>query len=606
MFSSLCCSKQKILNEIFTHTKTRCCLYTLDRLASLRLVFDNGQKQRCSASPNLGGALVELSREYGLIVELETTDVIESVAPAARGPVENGADEATLQERSKSNILSTLRGKAQSLWNHGRFAFKTGETSGHTDKQTVGEDVENGPVKESAKRSSCSAVTTVDETAAHVVVPSARTGNGSARYRTLEYGGASAADVTASDGVQCCTINSSAPTATTIAAGGLDAIDGDDAKSNEPSDQQKSASPPPPRIYSTPVVIPSVVPASTCGRVPDGETLETTETAAVSCAAVAAADTAVAATTTIVIARGAADVATSSLPVAGQVAPRPAVENEFRASDDHYWCTTTSPLSTFGKRSAGGDATCAAGTDDDGKSVETTRKTEIASSNVNDGTAAGRVDLANDRGGVVCSRETVVIGDATCSIEDASLPSYSSDEDDDDDDESGVLFTEKVEPSLSAACAADPSAGVECRSAPRGSDKNASDRVVATTDCSNGRSENNADVGPVNSAVRSAAPEPPRPATKLPSLRPSLSSPPLQSGAAATTSSSPTNNNGSANHSPIVSKIPVRRQSAGNAGGTPLTVVSALIASNGGTAKKAIPLPLSRSGSRLAMWTSAN
>lgn len=631
-------------------------MYTLDQLASLRLVFDNGQKQQCSSSSNLIRALVELSREYGLLVELETKS--ESVTSPS-DTHENSNDQVT-SKCVKSNLLSTVRGKAQSLWNQRQFVFKSGENNNDRKNANieigVSSDVENGLVKEhsvsvSTVQNFPCLVTTIDEITPVAAVQNVRTGNESVQYRTLEYG-ASPTDMAAysspDSSVQCCTVNSSEPPAavhmvTTVKSASMtvDTLDTIDGERKPRNDEQKTGAsnppPPPPRKYSTPAVIPSVPESAVTTRV-SATTVEVGTPVAVSTstAKVYTSVTASATTTDVdptvttpIITAVAAVTASSLLPSTSKVAPlaftysaldnrSASTENEIQMNDDYYWCTTTAmalPMSTFGKRLVD-DGENASDNKNDARNApeKAANGNAVPSSDANytGSVVALDVDDVNDSG--VGSQDIVVGG--TISIEDASLPSFSSDED--DDDENGV-FAEKTKSALSddtTVDAVNPSSG-ECHSTPRDStvvcennnnrEKNARDQVVTKIDCN---SQSRVAVAPV---VTSAVPEP-KSATKLPTLRLSLSSP-LQSSTATTsccsssssstasTSSSPTNN-GSTNHSPIVSKIPVRRQSASSGGGTP-TAVSTPIISNG-AAKKAIPLPLSRSGSRLAMWSSAN
>jgi len=276
-------------------------------------------------------------------------------------------------------------------------------------------------------------------------------------------------------------------------------------------------------------------------------------------------------------------------------APTAAI-NEIRVDDDYYWCTTTAmapPMSTFGKRPS---VTPSVESGSGGGAADTTI-----------GDRAAAIQGVFDKGAAVAplvvddSRDVVAGG--TTSIEDASLPSFSSDEDEDDEDNCSngvVLAADKSEFPLcsSIGTSADGVGGVSGG----GSD-------AIKINCNGETPKKNNDDDEVNgSGVAPLASAEPKSPTKLPSLRLSLSSPLssiantscYSSSASSTSSTSPSPTNSTINNSPIVSKIPVRRQSAGSgvvAVSTPLT---------NGTAKKSIPLPLSRSGSRLAMWTSAN
>uniref|UniRef100_A0A2S2P3C4 Uncharacterized protein n=1 Tax=Schizaphis graminum TaxID=13262 RepID=A0A2S2P3C4_SCHGA len=185
-----------------------------DQLVALRLVFDKGQQQQLSRPPaaELSRSLVELSRKYGLHVELETEGEV------VIGTPEKCDDNAA--KCAKSNILSTVCGQAQRLWHQRQMVFKGGDSGSRgvvdVEKVTVDGDLESGRVEAvhvakaaSVQKSPCT-VTTVNETAD--VERPARNHGGSLRYRTLEYG-ASPADAEAQSspdsGVQCCTVNPS-------------------------------------------------------------------------------------------------------------------------------------------------------------------------------------------------------------------------------------------------------------------------------------------------------------------------------------------------------------------------------------------------------------
>lgn len=277
-------------------------------------------------------------------------------------------------------------------------------------------------------------------------------------------------------------------------------------------------------------------------------------------------------------------------------APATAI-NEIRVDDDYYWCTTTAmapPMSTFGKRPS---VTPSVESGSGGGTADTTT-----------GDRAAAIQGVYDKGTAVAplmvddSRDVVAGG--TTSIEDASLPSFSSDEEEDDEDNCSngvVLATDKSKFSLcsSIGTSADGVGGVS----------GGSDAIKINCNGESPKNNNNNDDDEVDgSGVAPPALAEPKSPTKLPSLRLSLSSPLsstantscYSSSASSTSSTSPSPTNSTINNSPIVSKIPVRRQSAGSG------VVAVSSPLTNGTVKKSIPLPLSRSGSRLAMWTSAN
>jgi len=568
-------------------------------------------------------------------VELETKS--ESLTSPS-GTHENGDDGVT-SKCVKSNLLSTVRGKAQSLWNQRQFVFKGGENNDGGKNANIetgaSGDVENGLVKEHSvsaaspvQNFSCS-VTTIDETTPVAVAQNARTGSESVRYRTLEYG-ASPADMAAhsspDSSIQCCTINSSEPPEShgdTVESASTTVVNTVDGKRKPGNGGQKigasSPPPPPPRKYTAPVVT-TRVSATTVGvRTPVAVSVSTAKIYTSISASATTADVDPTVNAPIINTVAAVTASCSLSPSTSKVAPlktpdkrSASTENEIRMNDDYYWCTTTamaSPMSTFGKRLVDGSDNASVNVNDARNAAEKASDTSAVPSA--DANYTGSVDAVDDVDDSGVSSQDVVVG-GTTSIEDASLPSFSSDEDDDDKNE---VFAENTKSALSDVAtvdAANPSSGerdstLVCENNDR--EKNSRDQVVTKIDCSS-QSRNNVAIAPM---VTSAVPEP-KLTTKLPTLRLSLSSP-MQSSTATTsccssssssttsTSSSPTNN-GSTNHSPIVSKIPVRRQSASSGGGTP-TAVSMPIISNG-TAKKSIPLPLSRSGSRLAMWSSAN
>jgi len=621
-------------------------------------VFDKGQQQRSRPpASDLSRSLVELSRKYGLHVELET----EGEAAAVGSPEK--CDDTAANTGAKTNILSAVRGQAQRLWQQRQLMFKGSDSGDRVDvsKEIVDGDVESGRVDAvhtdtaaPVQKSTCS-VTTVNETA--VAERPNRNLGGSLRYRTLEYG-ASPADAEAQSssdsGVQCCTVNPSAPVSATdkdataavtvtaddrdvtaadkvvTAAAPIDVavkVDEDEAvkaKTDEAvADPDKNAvvalktvddgskpvaaqpknvetkhtnpPPPPPRKYSASVVAPSAavtVPLATTA-------------AATSAASVSGADNGTAPP----------EPRTSSVTVAcldePVKKPSVAVRDEIRVDDDYYWCTTTAmapPMSTFGKRPSTAPAS---GVDGSGRGGAVVEQTEI----VGDASTA-TVSKAHDKGAAVSALTVddadggrdVVIG-VTTSIEDASLPSFSSDEEEDDQAvncNGAMVFDDddkpKLPPCSSVGTLAD-GVGIVTGGGNDGSSKGGG--TVKKTDCNDDYDGNRSGVAPTGAAAAE-----PKSATKLPTLRLSLSSPlsstattSCSSSSASSTSStspSPTNSSGTINSSPIVSKIPVRRQSAGSGA----AAVSTPLAN--GTAKKSIPLPLSRSGSRLAMWSSAN
>jgi len=623
-------------------------------------VFDKGQQQLSRpTTSDLSRSLVELSRKYGLHVELETEG--EGVV----GTSEKCDD--TSVKCGKSNILSAVRGKAQRLWNQRQLVFKGGDSSGrvNADKEIVDGDVESGraeavhagtapPIQKSS-----SSVMTINETGA--AERPARNHGGSLRYRTLEYG-ASPVDAEAQSspdsGVQCCTVNPSVPVPGQVdkdaaasltvtidsdvsAAADKDVVavasvkgvvvraekdeavivDKDEAVKEdkdeaivEPDksaaavlktveDEKKSAvmakskndepkhanppPPPPPRKYSAAVVPPTVpVTAVTVSRA----------TAAAPTGNLSVADNATAPT----------EPCTPSVPVTcaePAVKPPAAAINEIRVDDDYYWCTTTTmappSMSTFGKRPS---AT---------PSVESGSGVGAADTTIGDVAATVQADVFDKDAAVapltVDDNRDVTVAGGTTSIEDASLPSFSSDEEEDDDDNCSNSVVLAVDKSKFPLCSSISTSADVVGGMTGGS----SDAIKI--DC-NGESlknnnNNNCDAYDVDgSRVAPPTSAEPKSPTKLPSLRLSLSSPLsstantscCSSSASSTSSTSPSPTNSSTNNSPIVSKIPVRRQSAGSG----VLAVSTPLAN--GTAKKAIPLPLSRSGSRLAMWTSAN
>lgn len=572
------------------------CVVYLDRLVAMRLVFDKGPRQPYTEPPSdLNRTLIELSRKYGLVFELETERDAVTVSSAAVD--ENGNGPAKCAKR---NLLTAVRGKAQRLWNQRQLVFKTGDGNddGRPDKDQGADDLESGRAGATASvQATPCTVTTVNETETAVVQQTAMPAqNVPVKYHTLEYG--ASAQLSPDSGVHCCTVNSPEPVAkqmeataaqvtvdrqddTAPATGAAVVCEEKKPKTDgEPttvtgaagSARHTTASnppPPPPRKYSAQVV----QSANAAAVRPD-----TPPAAAV----VAPPDAAIA-----------PDVA-PPLPVAASSDKTAAAKHEIRMDDDYYWCTTTSmapPMSTFGKRPSATD----------GPAITST---------VADKARTGTVgDAAVDGGATV--GDTVVLDDMDGGgIEDASLPPFSSDDDDDDDDDMDVengVFAEKTK--FECPAVVDPvNDETNASSDGRGKDK-AATKGESPLRNGFGTAENGV------AAALAPAPESKSP-TKLPTLKLSLSSPlsstasccssssssSSTSSASSCTSSSPTNNNN--NNSPIVSKIPVRRQSSSGCGGTVPAAVSTPLTN--GTPKKSIPLPLSRSGSRLAMWSSVN
>lgn len=631
-------------------------------------MFDNGQEQlsRPPAS-DLSRSLVELSRKYGLHVELETE------GKAVVGMPEKFDDTST--KCTKSNILSAVRGQAQRLWQQRQLVFKGVDSSGRVDvdKDIVEGDVENGHVEAihagtaPPTQKSPSSVMTVNETGAAERPP--RNIGGSLRYHTLEYG-ASPSDAEAQSspdsGVQYCTVNLSEPVpgkvdkepaaAVTVTidrdvvvasaaavdkdvgavasmkdvvmvvvdkgeavktdkheAAKVDKVEAVKADKDEAivvpdnnaaavlktvddgrksvvitkpkNDEPKHANPPPPpppRKYSA-AVLPPTVPATAV-------TVPRANGAAETCNAVVARVDNITASPEPCIA---------PVSVAYAEPTKTSAINEIRVDDDYYWCTTTAmapPMSTFGKRPS---VTSSVESGSGGGAADTT---------IGDGAAAiqGVYEKDAEVTPLAVDDSGDVVAGGTTSIEDASLPSFSSDEEEDDEDNCSngvVLATDKSKfPHCSFIdISADGVGGVS-----GGGPDAIKINCKGESPKNNKNNNNNFDVD--GSGVTPPASAEPKSPTKLPSLRLSLSSPLsstantscCSSSASSTSSTSPSPTNSSINNSPIVSKIPVRRQSAGSgvvAVSTPLT---------NGTTKKSIPLPLSRSGSRLAMWTSAN
>jgi len=692
-------------------------------------VFDKGQQQQSRPpASDLSRSLVELSRKYGLHVELETEG--ETVA----GKPEK-CDDSSEAKCAKSSLLSTVCGQAQRLWNQRQMVFKGGESSNRgvdAEKDVVDGDLESGRVDAvlagkaapPVQNSQCT-VTTVSETAE--VERPARNHGGSLRYRTLEYGASPAdaeAQSTPDSGVQCCTVNPSesvraqsvkdvtaaltvtvdsdvAAVAAVAAAASekdknvaaaesvkdvaadkdeavkaekdkvvpdknatvppLKTVDTADDEGSKPSqvvtvakpvqkngDEPKHANPPPPpppRKYSAPVAPPTV------------PVTRATAAAAVACtASVARADNVTAAApepTSVPVVRAEPAKPSTAAPPIGEI----------RVDDDYYWCTTTAmapPMSTFGKRPSveigAGDGGAVIGNGGAAAAVIG------GGGGGGDAVPAAVIGHKDDAAAVVFDKDFAVaalvaddgrdvVAGATTSIEDASLPSFSSDEEEDDEDNncnnnaSAVDDKSKFPSTVDGVgtgmvVGKDSSGGNAAKTECNGGNVSKTEcngGNVSKTECNGGNvsktecngvslNNNNNNITNNNNKNKNnvknicvdvddappAAAEPKSPVTKLPTLRLSLSSP-LQSStaptsccsssASSTSSTSPSPTNSSFNNSPIVSKIPVRRQSAGS-GLTAVSTPPPPLAN--GTPKKSIPLPLSRSGSRLAMWTSAN
>lgn len=599
------------------------------------MVFDQEDTQRRFGQlSDLNRSLAELIRDHGLRVELETEAVNVSAPCGVTATAGNdGGNQETDGCAVKSNIFTAVRGTAQRLWNQKRLVFKGSGDNNNCGDDRRGQhadnepdcgtaDVESGHGPSAAAATvnitaqpSCSAVTVVNET----VQKSAADG---LQYRTLEYG-ASPADMdegrsSPECSIQCGTvINAPEPAAVTATVAAVPAaenaastpddcsaaqvpvdddrdtaaavtVDGDDAQNHGkpnvdidgPPNKPAAANPPPPpppRKYYASAVPPAP--------------------ATVTCTPHAAAETP-------------QQIDNHSSANTPEKAPRPSSppskNNEIAAvaPDDYYWCTTTAMappvLSTFGKRLSAGPAGDENAGDENTSSVADMNVAEAEKTVTCNGVtvAEGSSSREPHVDGPSNNTASGAVTTTTTSIEDTSLPSFSSDEDDDDN---GV-FAEKTRSPGSAV--ADKDALDECNptadTGPAGKRTGVckEDAVVKVT-------------GDDRAAVTS--PEPKSPTTKLPTLR-LHSSPPVannnnttyfgtSSGSSSSSSSSspssPTNHGSSNNNntSPIVSKIPVRRQSAGSAVTSPLT---------NGTGKKSIPLPLSRSGSRLAMWSTVN
>lgn len=664
-------------------------------MVSVRLVFDS--EHRYQSPLDLSRALIELSRTYGLHIELET--VTEVAIPAT---VEN-CDETTdtnCKTNVKPNLLTAVCGKAHRLWQQRQMVFKGGDQNGKhnvqnpiSNKVSCGDvrDLESGNVvaKErevaTVQKSACSSVTTFDETAGmQTILPPQATQNhsGSLQYRTLEYG-ASPSDMVAESSpdssVQCITVNYSSEPVSVVKPADIEVkktaakdvplnktmlesekdaqVSDKDVHSSsdkdtidnvktlqqqvkptkdEPKHSAMNPPPPPPRKYNAPVVPPiavmiPVIPVAPAINLQSSAPSTTTTTSEVT------PDKAI-----------------------------PTSRNEIRMDEDYYWCTTTTMvappmMSTFGKRpSLKTDAVIGAADECSNNKIANVVVTDSVSSTASevDPDGAGIVnpisvggvdpvaasvvdpvaacvvdpvapDLVNsvtedvvdsidmvdkrDIAGVLVAaidnggRDAVQTGGTTCSIEDASLPSFSSDEDEDDD--CNGVFSEKQTKLVTE----NPSKVEYPEVFNDNNNRNKDDKItmIEKVNCNGIESQQNNDIttAHVVQVTAAAMTEPKSPVTKLPTLRLSLSSSQQQqhststscSSSASSTSPSPTNNN----ISPIVSKIPVRRQSAGSTTSAfsctppPSMVVN-------GSAKKSIPLPLSRSGSRLAMWSPAN
>lgn len=589
---------------------------------ALRLVFDKEQQQQQqqtgSQVSDLSQALIELSHKYGLQVELEIEGAAEdNAALAANGKI---IDETMTKCAKKNNMLSTVCEKAQRLWQHQRHFFKNDENGGRVldadCKENGADDVEKGIGAAAAnncapdqkKLSSCSAVT-VDETAKTVQHSTGGHRGGSLRYRTLEYG-ASPADTIAyssPDGnVQCCTVNASDVPAELAEAAATTVDEMQTKRALLKSDETAKTSaanpppPPPPRKYSASVVSSACAAAAvTAGpRAANNapsvfEIIPPPSTPNTSASAITVSHVVMTDDVPLPVACSTPDSKESRAPQ-----PQAAV-NEMRVDDDYYWCTTTAmatprSMSTFGKRQSSVDS--AGGKDASGENDGVARSVDAT---MDDGDS-GNVTLAAAASG-------------TTSIEDASLPSLSSDGEDEENDD------DDVDVDAAAVFAVKKTTKPECPTAATAVDKSsendrADDRITSASVAIKAKPRNN------DGLPQAAVSSPPESklTMKLPTLRHSLSSPapittsgtasssccPSSSSSASSTtsstsssSSSPTNNGGG--NLTIVSKIPVRRQSAGsNVGGG--TACSTPIITNG-TAKRSIPLPLSRSSSRLAM-----
>lgn len=548
-----------------------------------------------SENTGLGQSLVELNRKYYLqAVELEV-EVVEAVPPT---PGDVAADDR--KPAAKPNLLTAVRAKAQSLWHQKQT----------TSKGTAA-DVEAGPEPvqgDGEVVAATMAVMTVDETTMTARMsnrpPSLR------RYHTLEYGASPPSD----DAEQSYTVDPApAEQPSKSADEPSKSVDEPSKLADETSTSVKEPSTPakepstsakeplkPADETSTPAKEPSMSakepskPAkelSTSAKEPskpadeprkseiepskpevehqnqaDGHQKQATpppppprKHSAVSSAITAPTRAVVTATAV-----------TSSAPTPELPISKAAVDDvRLPPDDDYYWCTTTAmvppAMSTFGKRPTSSSSSSA------------------SSSSLATITAVVAADHCRLNGDVdVATEDASPKERGTTSIEDASLPSLSSEDDDDVNASDGDVFVAKV-----------------AESDPR----------TPTRDNKDVGSNNDGNCTPTESAKSSS----PTHGTKLPTLKLSLSSPlssSTNSSCSSLSSSSPTNgtssssNNNNNNNSPqtIVSKIPVRRQSAG------ASIPVASPTNNGITSavKKSIPLPLSRSSSRLAMWSSAN
>lgn len=589
-------------------------------MVALRLVFDKEQHAGNQAS-DLNQTLVELSHKYGLQVELEVEGSEDNVTLTT---IEKSSDETMTKCVKTNNILSAVCEKAHRLWNQRHF-FKKDENGAHivdADKENGTDDVEKGigvavdGARDQKKLSVCSA-TTVDETI-KTVQDSGRHRGGSLRYHTLEYGASPADAIVYSspdDNVQCCTMNANDvpvkpvraaepvkddkdTVAITMAAPMT--IEGQTKQAHPKNDETAKTSvanppPPPPRKYSASVVSSACAPATTAASLTNNASVSEIIPSPAPNTSVAA----IIVPHHVVLNDEPLPIACSTPDNKEPRAPQQATTtNEIRVDDDYYWCTTTAmvtpSMSTFGKQqsSAGKDT-----------------------SDVNDTVAANDATVDDGDSGNVIMVAAAASG--TASIEDASLPSLSSDEEDDDNDDVDGAAVFAVKKTTKLECPTPTTVDANGTFDGKSSENDRTeDRVTSASVAikAKPRNDNIMQVAAVSSPSESKL------TTRLPTLKSSLSCPPMtnsgtasslccpspSSSASSTTSNtssssssspSPTNNGGG--NSTIVSKIPVRRQSAGSNIGGGTTFTTSIITN--GTAKRSIPLPLSRSSSRLAM-----
>lgn len=631
------------------------------------MVFDN--EQRHQSPSDLSRTLIELSCKYGLHVELETVAEVAVLATVENGHETTVANCKAIVKTSLLTAVrgkaQRLWQQRQMVFKGGDKVEKHNAQNIISNKVSCGNvrDLESGNVvieeREVAKvqKSACSSVTTFNETTGmQTILPPLSAGkkrSGSLQYHTLEYGASSSdmvAESSPDNSVQCITVNYSLEPVSvanladndvkkatkdvlsnkTVRESEKDVQTSDkdvcslsdkdaiysvktlqqQAKitKDEPKHLAINPPPPPPRKYNAPVVPPISVIIPVIPMTP------------------------------VINLQSSSAINTSF-----EVTPDKAIstsKNEIQEDEDYYWCTTTSMvtppmMSTFGKRpSLKTDVMIGATDDCSSNNVENIVVTSIVTANASevnlvatdvvgpisvgsvDPVASYRdvvdsIDVVNKRdiGGVAIDsgdQDVIQTGGNTCSIEDASLPSFSSDEDEDDD--CNVVFAEKQ-----TKLVTENSSKVEYPELFSNNNNKSKDNKITVVDKVNFNgieSQNNdsttVHVVQVASAVTT---EPKSPMTKLPTFRLSLSSSQQQqspntttscSSSASSTSSSPTNH-----ISPIVSKIPVRRQSAGSTTSVFSCTLPTSMVTNG-SIKKSIPLPLSRSGSRLAMWSPAN